>query len=379
MGQERVIFDKIKDLEKVYKIELATTKNIKIHGAIINFDINLIQVLDNLELSESTFNGSVEFRRSIMQKFSIKNCTFNSNFECVNITFPERESDFNLVKFNSAVNLRESRFRGDVYFTACIFKESPLMWRTRCAKNIDFSFSQFDSNLALGSAYIEDTLVLKGVRLAKGLDVSTTKFKSLRIFDLNIDDFKICKDIDADGELEPPKLYANTINPRAKRETFRILKKTALSEADRIGALTYSALERKAYLDELRTVKPKRFKVKLSKWGNIFLLGIGHMSNLNGRSWFTGILFTLIIGLLFFYLSLINTDTFYLSLDNMSWNGFNKSVGYYIEFMNPTHKSALLVEEGSNNWVLLWDFVGKIFVALGIYQTIVAFRKYSKL
>jgi len=253
------------------------------------------------------------------------------------------------------------------------------MWGTKFMKSVDFSFSKFESNLVLGSAYVEETLTLKGVRFTKGLNISTTKFEKLKIFDLKIDDFKINKDLDKDGELEPPKLYANTINPRAKRETFRILKKTALSEADRIGALTYSALERKAYLDELRTIKPQKFKSKLSKWGNIFILGVGYISNLNGRSWFTGIIFTLIIGLLFFYLSLINTDTFCFSFEKMSWEGFNKSVGYYIEFMNPTHKSALLVAEGSNNWVVLWDFVGKIFVALGIYQTIVAFRKYSKL
>lgn len=379
MAEERIIFDKKKDFENTFKIDFATTKNIKIHGLIINFDINLTQVLDNLEFSESTFNGSVEFRRSIMQKFSIKNCTFNSTFDCIQNTLPQIESNFNLVKFNSTVNFRESRFRGNVYFTACEFKESPLLWGSTFTKSVDFSFSKFESNLVLGSASVEDTLTLKGVRFAKGLDISTTKFEKLKIFDLKIDDFKICKDINAVGELEPPKLYANTINPRAKRETFRILKKTALGEADRIGALTYSALERKAYLDELRTIKPQKLAAKLSKWGNIFILGVGYISNLNGRSWFTGIIFTLVIGLLFFYLSLINTDTFCFSFEKISWDGFSKSVGYYIEFMNPTHKSGLLVEEGSNNWVVLWDFFGKIFVALGIYQTIVAFRKYSKL
>jgi len=42
MAEERIIFDKIKDFENTYKIDLATTKSVKIHGAIINFDITLL-------------------------------------------------------------------------------------------------------------------------------------------------------------------------------------------------------------------------------------------------------------------------------------------------------------------------------------------------
>ena len=46
--------------------------------------------------------------------------------------------------------------------------------------------------------------------------------------------------------------------------------------------------------------------------------------------------------------------------------------------MTPTHKVDFLDTEGTSILTYLFDFIGRIFIAFGIYQTVSAFRKYRK-
>jgi len=47
--------------------------------------------------------------------------------------------------------------------------------------------------------------------------------------------------------------------------------------------------------------------------------------------------------------------------------------------MNPTRSSEFMNEISRNNngWALIIDSISRIFVGIGIYQTIQAFRKYG--
>jgi hypothetical protein len=60
-------------------------------------------------------------------------------------------------------------------------------------------------------------------------------------------------------------------------------------------------------------------------------------------------------------------------------DGYNSNYWRNIfEFLNPTHKVLFINEYHWSGWSYFWDFLFRIIEGLLIYQTIQAFRKYSK-
>lgn len=73
---------------------------------------------------------------------------------------------------------------------------------------------------------------------------------------------------------------------------------------------------------------------------------------------------------------------------DMSWNGVKylnaiiwEHISYFPHIFNPTHSFNYMKEfaANSNGLPLVIDSLFRIFVGLGIYQTIQAFRRYGKL
>ena len=62
----------------------------------------------------------------------------------------------------------------------------------------------------------------------------------------------------------------------------------------------------------------------------------------------------------------------------MSLEGFYKSVKYYFTFLTPTHKISFMDAEKPKTFFYVWNFIGRIFISYGIFQTIQAFRKFKK-
>ena len=106
-------------------------------------------------------------------------------------------------------------------------------------------------------------------------------------------------------------------------------------------------------------------------------LGLNWLSNNNGSSYVRAFFFTLGVGWLWFFISLMSTETYYLESDISEWE-FQNGVRQFIEFLNPIHKVDYLGEDVIlSTWFYVWDFIGKAFVGYGIYQFIQAFRKYK--
>lgn len=101
------------------------------------------------------------------------------------------------------------------------------------------------------------------------------------------------------------------------------------------------------------------------------LLFLNWISNKNGRSWFRGVIFTLIIGFGFF--------TLYLHTLGLKFNPLREYKNYIL-FMSSFPKLQL---EQFSELNKLWNvsfiiWLSRIFISYGIYQTISAFRKYGK-
>lgn len=204
------------------------------------------------------------------------------------------------------------------------------------------------------------------------------------------------------------------------RESFRIVKQTFTAEGNKIEAGKHNRNEMRIYGKELieKATKDKEwFVIKLVQffvwrkeklfglksllkvtWANkkifkpllrilnfwpfgsstynLIILRLNGVSNRHGTSWVRGFVFTILIACLFFGL-------FSLSL-HQQWEwafcseGFGYALKSYLQFLNVTIWKYQPYGEEINGWAYAILFIGRLFVGYGIYQTVQAFRKFSK-
>jgi hypothetical protein len=162
-------------------------------------------------------------------------------------------------------------------------------------------------------------------------------------------------------------------SPSQARLAFGQLATAFSKQGDTVGSLEYQSREIEAYYNALPLFS-KHFLHKTNLWLN-------KISNNFGRSWGYGIIFSLACGFIFFTLLLISSSEFAFGFPTVRWD----LLPAYLKFMNPlrfieteslfTSMSAPLT---FNITSYLWDFLGRIFVAYGYYQTIQAFRRYGR-
>lgn len=146
--------------------------------------------------------------------------------------------------------------------------------------------------------------------------------------------------------------------------------------------MPFKVKEKKTHFVESWRNLWKKPKKKFQAISNIIVLFFSAISNWFGSSYILGGLFTLVFGGLFYYLSIINTDLYDFSW-KIDWVLFEKNLGAFAQFMIPTHRfdyaTIYFTSENIKYFpsFYLLDFIGRIFVGYGIYQTIYAFRKYK--
>ncbi|MFW5804048.1 MAG: hypothetical protein ACOCWG_02335 [bacterium] len=321
-----------------------------------------------IKLDESTF-----YKKALFYNRIFNNCSFsNTKFQAL--------SDFYNTKFNEDVCFDKTDFLGTSVFAEVTF----------CKKAI-FLYTQVSRNMIL-----RRTNFLGGVNLALINFIGEGYINSLEV---NITDFHTDGNISDNSYDE----LSETINIRHKRETYRILKHEALKQNNRIEALTYHALEMKSYEEELKQIdKTKRncfFSVILSPWFFILfvirlftfdldkekksnylsndklILWFNKFTNNFGSNWIQSISFTFWIAIFWYVLFLIfvNIDTqLYWDCDN-----WGETIKYAFQFLNITEWNYKPYN-ADYHWAYIPLLVGRIFVSLGIYQTIQAFRKYGR-
>lgn len=101
----------------------------------------------------------------------------------------------------------------------------------------------------------------------------------------------------------------------------------------------------------------------------------------HGSNWGQALLVTVAIGILFFGLFVISFDDIYIDLSNEGYNYFiNKLLPYIPQFFNPLHKIDYIgdITSRTGAWTGLVDVVGRIFVSIGIFETVRSFRKFVR-
>lgn len=163
---------------------------------------------------------------------------------------------------------------------------------------------------------------------------------------------------------------------------FGQLQSAYSKQGDNIRANEYGSREIQAYNKNLPWIKFTYSKCLGITYPAInttrISLILNFISNDYGRNWALGIFFSFATGFIFFHFFLLTTFGYSFTLE------LNPGlIGPFLKFMNPLRHFE--IESIFNQsritfspWGYFWDFLGRVFVAYGYYQTIQAFRRYGK-
>lgn len=329
------------------------------------------------------FNNHVYLVRSL-DTLTFDNCIFNNIFKAEDATL-EGKIKFQECDFNEDANFRNTKFLELADFWRSTFHKKTIFYKTDFLNTVVFSAATFKENILFTYTLIDKLILFRGTKVEKGFDLSLAIiYGKLGLFGFDLNDYKDYQFINDEDEYEDAVSEKAIIPIKNKRETFRILKDVLESQKNLSESLKFKAIEKNVLRLELNNSNLNHIKTFFSKfkfkinnrleWLNLLL---NKYSNDYGNSYGKAFLFVLFFGWLFFYLSLLSTNTYSFSLNYDNWV-INDNVKYFIEFLNPLHKSDYLEKEiiSTPDFYII-DFVGKIIVGYGIYQFIQAFRKYK--
>jgi hypothetical protein len=365
-----------------------------------NKEKNLSNFLISCEyqFKECEFNSCTTIKTTRRQVFFENNCWFNEQLRVesreINLTFKNCEiNDLNLAEStfgnkNSSsgklrikssevnkTNFKNTTFYALVDFYYTTFNENVIFYKTDFYNIVVLSATTFVKNLLFTYTLLNDKVIMRATIFEKGFDFSLAIIKGhLAIFDLNhsYKNYHSMDGLKQEKEYEKAVSYDGLIPTQNKLETYRLLKVEFESQKNIPEYLNFKLYEKKAF--------KKILAKKDTSWKNRFdraTLWLNGISNNHGTSYSKAFIFIVLVGWFFFYISLIATDSYEFSYNIFEWE-FSKGLGYFMQFLLPTHKFNYMgLDNSLNAGFYFFDFLGRIFVGYGIYQFIQAFRKYK--
>lgn len=383
MARLRETYDDLKKLETHISNQVAITdqfsKELKVELVFHECDFN-IDFIYGKDLLKLAFNNCV-FNKKFIVESNIKdadfqNCVFNGklilrNSEIINKFRMQEcsvkdETDFYNVRFNDLADFWKTTF-----FKVQIFYKVDFLGTTV------FSNVTFKENVLFTYSFINKQILFRGTKFEKGLDLSLTILEGqIAPFDLMVDDFETESKQLSEDEYQNYVSTKGIIPIKNKRETFTIIKNQLIKQNNIAESIEYRVLEKETLRNQIKNDLNKNNRVE--NFFDKIVLWLNKWSNNHGKSYWKGIIFTLIVGSVFFYLSLLSTENYIFQLNPKNWysDDFRESFKYFFISMNPTHSYNYLDENKPTAWFYFWDFIGRIFIGYGIYQTIQAFRKF---
>lgn len=352
-----------------------TKRNLKFKKYKFNFNISISETLNVVSFEDCIFNGTTKFYSTFDLNATFKKVVFKGPTTFANSHFKSK-TRFHQVSFVDTVNFDNTKFDDLADFWASSFNRTIIFYKTDFLGITVFSRTTFKENVLFTYTLIDKVVIFRGTRFNKGLDLSLSILNgNFNVFDIRLKDFNTVDEIDNEDDYEDSVSESGIIPEKNKRETFKLLKTQLKSQGNNIDSLRYSNLEIATYHKELYREFWKERKYS-ETFDNYFILQLNAISNKNGKSWVRGILFTIIVAGIFFYLAVLSTDRYCFALNVIDLNDFSDCLKLYFEFLTPTHKVQFLDDFKTTPLTYLVDFLGRAFVAYGIYQTIQAFRKY---
>lgn len=367
----------INSISEFEELKFLTTNNTELiydynyNNIIFNIELNLKEKVKKVSFENCVFNKKVNLSLEVIENASFSNSIFENDVNFSNTLF-NKKARFYQCNFKGSVNFNNTRFHDLADFWNAKFFKKTIFYKTDFHGITVFSSTQFSKNVLFTYTLFDKVVIFRDTKFKQGIDLSLAILSgTINIYNIELSDFEHVKDIRDVHEFDKAVSSNGNIPLKNKRETYRIIKTQLNQSQNHIDALYYSNLEIKTYSKQL-SQEIRSIDGFLRTWESYIILKLNWLSNNNGTSWSQGVFFTLIVGAIFFYLSLLATENYVFSLSNIE---FDKSFKYYIMSLLPTHNIGYMESEKPNSFFYMWDFIGRIFVSYGIFQTIQAFRK----
>jgi hypothetical protein len=307
--------------------------------------------------------------------YEFSDCNFDSAFCLKNAKLKGkwkfRRCDFNETSFHNTT------FNDLADFYSCNFKEPVIFYKTDFIGTTVFSASIFNKNALFTYSLIENLLIFRGTKFKDGLDLSLSIGQGeINFFGIELGDFDVVNKLVGHNYTEVE--YGDDVSSdgnipiKNKRETFRILKHTLVSQNNVSESIKYKVLEKSTLRSELALTPDSWQKTfdQLNLWLN-------WVSNKYGNSYWQAIKFVAVVGLICFYPSALFSDKYSMGIPDCAT--IEAGIGDFFKFLLPTHSVSYLDGDNLDQAYFpffIFDFIGRIFVGYGIYQFIQAFRKF---
>lgn len=342
-----------------------------LNGCILNGKISIEEIsVTNLSIQRARLNNEMEVLRSSFDTLTNIDLIGNSG----DLRFNECKTTVMRLKLNMIpkTSILQSTITS-LEISDMLQVESLLNIEKTTINNLDIRNLYNNGRITLS----EITIANDGILSFKSSNLGKTDFIKCD-FSQAILEFENCKIAEAFfSETDFPKrsVVNGKKNYGQEQLIFGQLATAFQKQGDNVRALEYSSRELEAHYRKLRWLSHNFFE-KLN-------LSLNSISNNFGRSWIRGIGFSISIGIIFFCLLLISTDRYVWGWPTLEWN----ILPAYFKFMNPLRfieleeifKNTPLESKiglGSTSYFL--DFMGRIFLAYGFFQTIQAFRRFGR-
>lgn len=346
-------------LSSVFKYSESNIKEAKEKPGLLHFDFNFAHsILGNVLISDLNSELYLSFLNAdIKDEIRIHNCTFFKGLVFENCILEGSQviiADVNTkgIKDNVSINFRECQINTDlvlngIYFdfidlTGCkIEKSGRLSIFYSSLNNINFVRAVIFGEVSIN--HINPKISSKAV-----IDMSCT---------LNLGNIYV-------SGLE-------NINV-ANYDTAKILRLAAQNMKNSIEVTSLSAIEHNLFLKENR--------LSFSSISDYLLLWLNKLSNNFGTNWIRGIIFCVTVATIFTGLIGLTSEDYIFCVNPKEWVIFSEEFWVKtFEFLwlpNLDSYNALELLPKYNARVLMYYIIGKSLIAYGIFQTVVAFRKY---
>jgi uncharacterized protein YjbI with pentapeptide repeats len=344
---------------KIQIVQIGSTKieTFSLDGSSISEKMSINSNFNNCSISDSTI-GSLYVESSFKEWLMITGATIGSmylkesTFKKIKLTHSNFHSlsILNDIPKDAALTVLNSRFKDTLFFSEMTNNGS-----------IQLMDIEFEAGATLGVYYAD----------LKKTDFINNNF-SLAKFSFTNSKISECFFAETDFPSTVYSYIDHGISHEQAQLAFGQLQTAYYRQGDNVRASEYQSREIEAHY---RTIDlfSKHFFTKINLFFNL-------ISNNFGRNWAQGTLFSIAIGLLFFYFLVLSSDEFYFA-----WKFRSDLLDSFLKFMNPLRHfdtEAIFSDKQPqvtpNNWSYVWDFLGRIFVTYGYYQTIQAFRRFGK-
>jgi ribosomal protein L21 len=246
----------------------------------------------------------------------------------------------------------------------CYFKKFQLTNFRNVGK-----FKLFNTNIFNGETGDEFQIDNTSIGKADFQSVNLTSFEKVIMFD------NIFVEIDysnvqwKEKNIEVGKFgKSDKVKIAKKRDTYRSLKNIASRNNDQPQALRFYVEEmkkhRKLTIENNSPLKLNRITLAFNYWTNDF-----------GLNWWRPIWLLLAISMIAYILLLFSLDS---KIGGFNYSNIELFFNKYLVFLDPLHKTEDISKLPWGFYSYLINFLFRIIEGLFIYQTIQAFRKYSR-